>query len=149
MLELTDSHAHIDDDDFYLRGNLGGLVTEAVGLAGRFLRNGQTVVSHRGRAEQEQIFRAKANPLGTFPVSRAYDRRRRPETYRPTADEKQADSVVRIEALLQQKADALALARRQMQITAFLEGWLFVHIPATFGLLAALTAHIVSVFIYW
>lgn len=46
-----------------LRGNLGGLVTEAVALAGRFLRNGQTVVSHRGRAEQEQIFRAKANAL--------------------------------------------------------------------------------------
>jgi carboxyl-terminal processing protease len=45
-----------------LRDNLGGLVTEAVSLAGRFLRNGQTVVSHRGRAEQEQIFRAKANP---------------------------------------------------------------------------------------
>src|SRR5207253_1000616 len=44
-----------------LRNNLGGLVTEAVGLSGRFLRNGQTVVSHRGRAEQEQIFRAKAN----------------------------------------------------------------------------------------
>jgi len=46
-----------------LRGNLGGLVNEAVGLAGRFLRNGQTVVSHHGRAEQEQVFRARANPL--------------------------------------------------------------------------------------
>jgi carboxyl-terminal processing protease len=46
-----------------LRNNLGGLVTEAVALAGRFLRNGQTVVSHRGRAEQEQVFRAKGNPL--------------------------------------------------------------------------------------
>jgi len=52
-----------------LRGNLGGLVTEAVSLAGRFLRNGQTVVSHRGRAEQEQIFRAKANPLAQkYPI---------------------------------------------------------------------------------
>jgi carboxyl-terminal processing protease len=46
-----------------LRGNLGGLVTEAVALAGRFLHNGQTVVSHRGRAESEQIFRAHANQL--------------------------------------------------------------------------------------
>jgi carboxyl-terminal processing protease len=46
-----------------LRNNLGGLVNEAVALAGRFLRNGQTVVSHHGRAEQEQVFRAKANPL--------------------------------------------------------------------------------------
>ncbi len=46
-----------------LRENRGGLVTEAVSLAGRFLRDGQVVVSHRGRAEKEQIFRAnKANP---------------------------------------------------------------------------------------
>jgi carboxyl-terminal processing protease len=52
-----------------LRGNLGGLVTEAVALAGRFLRNGQTVVSHRGRAEQEQVFRAKANPAAQkYPI---------------------------------------------------------------------------------
>ena len=52
-----------------LRSNLGGLVTEAVNLAGRFLRNGQTVVSHHGRAENEQIFRAKANPLAqNYPI---------------------------------------------------------------------------------
>jgi carboxyl-terminal processing protease len=52
-----------------LRGNLGGLVTEAVSLSGRFLRNGQIVVSHRGRAEQEQTFRAKANPLAQkYPI---------------------------------------------------------------------------------
>jgi carboxyl-terminal processing protease len=44
-----------------LRGNLGGLVTEAVKLAGRFLRTNQIVVSHRGRAEQEQVFRAQGN----------------------------------------------------------------------------------------
>ena len=52
-----------------LRGNLGGLVNEAVALAGRFLRNGQTVVSHRGRAEQEQRFNAKGNPLAqNYPI---------------------------------------------------------------------------------
>lgn len=52
-----------------LRGNLGGLVNEAVALAGRFLRDGQTVVSHHGRAEQEQVFRAKAQPLAQrYPV---------------------------------------------------------------------------------
>ena len=42
-----------------LRDNLGGLVNEAVALAGRFLRNGQTVVSQRGRVEAEQVYRAK------------------------------------------------------------------------------------------
>jgi carboxyl-terminal processing protease len=43
-----------------LRGNPGGLVNEAVRVAGRFLRDGQIVVSHHGRAEQEQVFRAQA-----------------------------------------------------------------------------------------
>lgn len=62
---------------------------------------------------------------------------------------KQAEALTKIEQVMQQKAETLALARRQMQITAVLEGWLFVHVPATFALLAALTAHIVSVFAYW
>ncbi len=61
----------------------------------------------------------------------------------------QAEAITKLEGLMQQKAEVLGLARRQMQITAFLEGWLFVHIPMTFALLAALTAHIVSVFTYW
>ncbi|HWQ52908.1 MAG TPA: S41 family peptidase [Bryobacteraceae bacterium] len=42
-----------------LRDNGGGLVSESVTVAGRFLKKGQTVVSHRGRASAEQVFRAK------------------------------------------------------------------------------------------
>ncbi|MFB3829227.1 MAG: S41 family peptidase [Bryobacteraceae bacterium] len=44
-----------------LRGNQGGLVSEAVTVGGRFLKSGQTVVSHRGRASAEQVFRASNN----------------------------------------------------------------------------------------
>ena len=52
-----------------LRENRGGLVTEAVSLGGRFLRDGQVVVSHRGRSEKEQVFRAKANSLAQkYPI---------------------------------------------------------------------------------
>ena len=52
-----------------LRGNPGGLVNEAVAVAGRFLRDGQLVVSHRGRNEPEQVFRAHANPLAQkYPI---------------------------------------------------------------------------------
>jgi len=52
-----------------LRGNPGGLVTEAVALAGRFLKNDQVVVSHHGLHEEEQVFRAKANPAAQkYPV---------------------------------------------------------------------------------
>ena len=38
---------------------------------------------------------------------------------------------------------------RQMRLKALLEVWLYVHVPLTIMLLAALTAHIVSVFYYW
>src|SRR5689334_16279974 len=59
-----------------LRGNPGGLVNEAVAVAGRFLREGQIVVSHRGRAEQEQVFRAKANALAQkYPIVVLVDNR--------------------------------------------------------------------------
>jgi hypothetical protein len=64
--------------------------------------------------------------------------------YGPTAA-----TLAQVETLLVRKATALALARRQIHITALLEAWLFVHVPSTFALLAALTAHIVSVFFYW
>jgi carboxyl-terminal processing protease len=43
-----------------LRENPGGLVNEAVNVAGRFLKDGVIVVSHHGRAEAEQVFHAKA-----------------------------------------------------------------------------------------
>lgn len=51
--------------------------------------------------------------------------------------------------LLERKEAALALARRQARIKAYLEIWLYLHVPMTFALIAALIAHIVSVFFYW
>lgn len=59
------------------------------------------------------------------------------------------DRLAGIAALLDRKAAALAQARRHAQLKALLELWLYVHVPATFALLAALAAHIVSVFFYW
>jgi hypothetical protein len=66
-----------------------------------------------------------------------------------SAQGREATALRKVEELLNRKAEALARARRQIHITALLEAWLFVHVPATFALLAALTAHIVSVFLYW
>ncbi len=61
---------------------------------------------------------------------------------------RQADND-RLAGLLDRRAEMLARMRRHMQLRAMLEGWLYVHVPATFALLAALTAHIVAVFFYW
>lgn len=58
-----------------LRGNQGGLVSEAVSVAGRFLRPGQIVVSHHGRASAEQVFRAKGQRAGRhYPMVVLVDR---------------------------------------------------------------------------
>ena len=43
----------------------------------------------------------------------------------------------------------LGRIRRHMRLKAMLEIWLYIHVPATFMLLAALAAHIISVFYYW
>ncbi|MEQ1801635.1 MAG: hypothetical protein ABL989_06920 [Gammaproteobacteria bacterium] len=43
----------------------------------------------------------------------------------------------------------LARLRRDAQLKAWLEIWLYVHVPLSFGLLAALLAHVLAVFIYW
>ena len=55
----------------------------------------------------------------------------------------------KVESLLKRKAAMLARVRRHLQLKAMLEVWLYIHVPATFALIAALTAHIVSVFYYW
>jgi hypothetical protein len=51
--------------------------------------------------------------------------------------------------LLLQKNQMLERARRDMQHKAVLDLWLYFHVPLAFMLLAALAAHVVSVFIYW
>jgi hypothetical protein len=59
------------------------------------------------------------------------------------------EGVLRITDLLDQKMAALARLRGHLRIRAILEAWLYVHVPMTFALIAALTAHIISVFFYW
>src|SRR5579859_6953524 len=41
-----------------LRGNPGGLLNECVGVADKFLKKGQIIVSHRGRSSPERTYKA-------------------------------------------------------------------------------------------
>jgi hypothetical protein len=59
------------------------------------------------------------------------------------------DPLEKIDVLLERKQAALVRVRRHLQIKALLEAWLYVHVPLTFALIAALSAHVVSVFFYW
>ncbi len=60
-----------------------------------------------------------------------------------------AEARAKVVALLTQKEAALARLREHLRLRALLEIWLYVHVPLTFALIAALSAHIISVFFYW
>ena len=62
---------------------------------------------------------------------------------------KQAAAVEQVVGLLEKKAAALQRVRGYVQRRALLEIWLYIHIPLTVVLIAALIAHVVSVFFYW
>lgn len=55
----------------------------------------------------------------------------------------------RVAALLEKRSEQLAQIRGALRIRALLEVWLFIHIPLTIALIAALVAHVISVFYYW
>lgn len=55
----------------------------------------------------------------------------------------------RVRKLLSRRQSQVEQILRMMRIKALLEVWLYVHIPLTIALLAALTAHVISVFYYW
>ncbi|MBA3895792.1 MAG: hypothetical protein H0X36_01350 [Sphingomonadaceae bacterium] len=71
---------------------------------------------------------------------------RRETAYRPKLGD---DPLEKIDALLEKKEAILMRVRRHLRIKALLEIWLYVHVPMTFALIAALAAHIVSEFFYW
>jgi hypothetical protein len=52
-------------------------------------------------------------------------------------------------ALMLRKQKWVDKARSDIRFKAMLDVWLYFHVPTSFALLAALTAHIVSVFFYW
>lgn len=66
--------------------------------------------------------------------------------YRPKIGD---DPLEKVDALLEKKEAVLMRVRRHLRIKALLEIWLYVHVPMTFALIAALSAHILSVFFYW
>lgn len=71
---------------------------------------------------------------------------RRETAYKPNYGD---DPVEKVDALLTRKEAMLGRVRKHLRLKALLEVWLYVHVPITFALIAALLAHIISVFFYW
>ena len=55
----------------------------------------------------------------------------------------------KIDVLLERKEANLSRMRQHLRLKALLEVWLYIHVPITFALIAALFAHVFAVFFYW
>ena len=104
-----------------------------------------------GRAEADLVIAALAQD--TFhggALARLTGRYRRCATARALRSmDGGSEPEARVQALLEKRRDQLAQIRGALRIRALLEVWLFIHIPLTIALIAALTAHVISVFYYW
>ena len=61
----------------------------------------------------------------------------------------QAQKATALIQTLGQKHDLVRRARRDLRYKGFMDLWLFIHVPISLALLAALLAHVISVFFYW
>lgn len=91
----------------------------------------------RGSQRHDPIARALAH----ISTSRAWSQDN------ATQDDNSAQQ--RVRALLGRRESQVAQIRRHMKVKALLEIWLYIHVPLTIALIAALIAHVISVFYYW
>ena len=66
-----------------------------------------------------------------------------------SAPPERLEAVSRLLMALGRKQSLVAQIRRDLRYKALMEAWLYLHVPLSFALLAALVAHIVSVFFYF
>ena len=104
-----------------------------------------------GRQEADVVVATlEQETFGFGPIARLSGRYRNCRTTQALEALANGDAELdRVVTLLRKRLAQLEQIRRHMRLKAMLEVWLFVHVPMTVMLLAALTAHIVSVFYYW
>ncbi len=64
-------------------------------------------------------------------------------------DDRQTEALRKLIDMLSRKRALATRVARDIQYQAVMEIWLYVHVPLSFSLLAALLGHIVVVFFYW
>ena len=65
------------------------------------------------------------------------------------ATDKQGEAMRKLIDFISRKKALATKVARDIQFQALMEIWLYIHVPISFALLAALIAHIVSSFFYW
>ena len=66
-----------------------------------------------------------------------------------SSDTERSRTIGELISVISARRVVLKRLRKDAQIRGWLEVWLYVHVPLSLGLLGALIAHVVSVFVYW
>lgn len=66
-----------------------------------------------------------------------------------TRDEQEAVRIRQLLDILGRRKELVARVNHDIMLHARMQIWLYLHVPLTFALLAALLAHVISVFLYW
>ena len=110
----------------------------------------ETAAQPLGREESDLVIGAlQADPFRANVIARltnSYPRCRTDAALKGLAGSAAGEKVI---GLLRKRRGQLAQIRRHMRLRALLDIWLYIHVPMTIALIAALIAHILSVFYYW
>ena len=130
MLELTD----LDRRCREIAINLGKEMNDAVLEASRNTTIGGGLIRQLSGDDR------------ACPTSAALDR---VQALAASVSGEEAGHVRRLVPLLSRQCELLSQARKDIRFQALMRVWLFVHVPFSFALLAALIAHVFAVFFYW
>lgn len=133
------------------------MVASADGLRiGGSLR--QQLFGHRLRPAQEALRDGLEQRIAGLRADAARSSRRAQQStaifmagqlQQPRRDEQQAGDLQRLLDLVARRNALITRINQDIALHARLQLWLLVHVPLSFALLAALIAHVVSVFFYW
>ena len=148
--ELFDQLDDIDSRSNRVAADLPGPFGELVQSAVTRTQLGDTLWSRlRGRDNSTVVLpdKGQSNAVPNSGQEAAMDWLADEQSRATDADE--AAKIGELSALLRNKRRLLRQLCEDLRLQAAMELWLYFHVPLTAGLLIALIAHIVTVFLYW
>ena len=148
-LQLTEQLAELDERSSKVAAKLPREFAEAITSNRDRVRLGDSVVALLLGRDRSQIV---LSDDGARPVSNSGQSALLTflsERLARSSDGALSRGLAELLSLTTARRVVLERLRRDAQIKAWLEIWLHVHVPLTFAMLAALIAHVVSVFLYW
>ena len=143
---LTDNLGEESDDS--LLEKIEVLQTQCEGMAMSLPNAIYPIVEKARDTRFGGSFRRRLAGNARCATQRACNRLAKWRTRATAMTDEQAAAFLRLQQTMAQKRTLVQRLRGVLRLRALLEVWLYIHVPLSFALLAALIAHIVAVFYY-